>query len=318
MNGKGKVGTALVLGVTGGIGGAIAKALAARGWTVRALTRRKPEARPAMAFPVEWREGDSLDRNAVVAAAEGASIIVHAVNPPGYARWREVGLPMLANTIEAARRCGATILFPANVYVFSSHSPDTVDEATPKSPQTRKGQVRLEMEEMLEAASREAVRTIAVRAGDFFGPGIESSWFSQALAKGGKDAKVLRALTSAGHAWAYVPDLAETFARLVDRRDTLAPFELVHFGGHYDATGRELAEAVRRATGRPDLPIKPFRWIQVWLGAPFVPFLREVLEMLWLWTHPLRLDNRKLVALLGEEPHTPLDEAVGAAIRARD
>ncbi len=318
MNGTGKVGTALVLGITGGIGGAVAKALAGRGWTIRALTRRKPEARPAMAFPVDWREGDSLDRDAVVAAADGVSIIVHAVNPPGYARWREDGLPMLQNTIEAARQCGATIVFPANVYVFSSQSPEMVDQRTPKSPQTRKGQVRLEMEQMLEAASREDVRTIAVRAGDFFGPGAQSSWFTQALAKGGKEAKVLRSLTSVGHAWAFVPDVAETFVRLVARRDTLAPFELVHFAGHYDATGRELAEAVRRAAGRPDLPIKPFRWIQVWLGAPFMPFLRETLEMLWLWKHPLRLDNSKLVALLGAEPHTPLDEAVGVAINAKD
>jgi nucleoside-diphosphate-sugar epimerase len=32
--------------------------------------------------------------------------------------------------------------------------------------------------------------------------------------------------------------------------------------------------------------------------------------MRYLWRHPLRLDNRRLVAVLGAEPHTPLDEAV--------
>ena len=310
-------GTALVLGITGGIGAAIASRLAARGWTIRALTRRPPDQRPRMDYPVEWRLGDSLDQRSVREAARGAGLIVHGVNPPGYARWREDGLPMLANTIAAARDAGATILFPANVYVFSATSPATVDETTPRHPTTRKGKVRLEMETMLALAAQEhGVRVIAVRAGDFFGPGVASSWFSQALAKGGLAARSAATLArpGTGHAWAFVPDLAETFARLVDRRSALPAFTLVHFAGHHDASGRDLAEAVRRVIGRKDLPIRPFPWIVVWLGAPFVRFLREALEMRWLWTTSLALDNGRLRSLIGEEPHTPLDDAVRTAL----
>ena len=310
-------GTALILGLTGGIGSAVAHALAASGWTIRALTRRSEADRPILPFPVEWRLGDALDVRAVTAAAEGAQVILHAVNPPGYRRWREDGLPMLANTIAAARASRATILFPANVYVFSASAPSIVDEASPRRPTTRKGRVRLEMEEMLRrAADTDGVRVIAVRAGDFFGPGIVNSWFSQALAKGGRAATAVHTLAKPGaaHAWAYVPDLAETFSRLVDRRAALDPFTLVHFAGHTDGSGREMAQAVRRATGRADLPIKPFAWSLVWLGAPFSPFLREALEMMWLWKTALALDNRKLRGLIGDEPHTPLDDAVGASL----
>jgi hypothetical protein len=32
--------------------------------------------------------------------------------------------------------------------------------------------------------------------------------------------------------------------------------------------------------------------------------------MRYLWRQPVRLDNRKLVGVLGAEPHTPLDVAV--------
>ena len=308
--------TALILGLTGAIGGAIARALAQRGFAIRALTLRPAGQRPSFAFPVDWRDGDARDAASVMAAADGTSLIVHGVNPPGYERWREDALPMLANTVAAAKAAGATILFPANVYVFSSSSP-LASETTPRQPTTRKGQVRLEMEAMLEQAARaHGVRVIAVRAGDFFGPGVGNSWFSQAMAKGGMQAKSIQSLapSGVGHAWAFIPDLAETFARLVDISADLPAYTMVHFAGHYDATGRDLTDAVRRVIGRPDVPVKPFPWIILWLGAPFVRFMREALEMRWLWTNSLALDNTRLVGLLGGEPHTPLDDAVRAAL----
>jgi hypothetical protein len=45
-------------------------------------------------------------------------------------------------------------------------------------------------------------------------------------------------------------------------------------------------------------------------ASPFVPLFREMWEMRYLWRIPLRLDNAKLIRFLGEEPHTPLDQAV--------
>ena len=43
---------------------------------------------------------------------------------------------------------------------------------------------------------------------------------------------------------------------------------------------------------------------------PFVATLRELLEMRYLWQQPVRMDNCRLVGLLGAEPHTSLDEAI--------
>jgi nucleoside-diphosphate-sugar epimerase len=42
--------------------------------------------------------------------------------------------------------------------------------------------------------------------------------------------------------------------------------------------------------------------------------MRELLEMRYLWRQPLRLSNARLAAVLGREPHTPLDEAVEATL----
>ena len=51
------------------------------------------------------------------------------------------------------------------------------------------------------------------------------------------------------------------------------------------------------------------------LASPFVETFREMREMTYLWHQPLRLDNRRLVAFLGEEPHTPTSDAVQASLR---
>jgi len=50
------------------------------------------------------------------------------------------------------------------------------------------------------------------------------------------------------------------------------------------------------------------------LAAPFNETFRELLEMRYLWKKPIGLDNAKLVRFLGEEPHTPLDRALGATL----
>lgn len=312
--------TALVIGATGGIGGEVAHALIGRGWRVRGLCRQPGDAgrRAACVGPVEWIAGDAMNGADVTAAASGAEMIFHGANPPGYRNWRGLAIPMLQSSIAAARASGARLILPGNVYNYGPDAGTVIDERAPQHPLTRKGAVRVEMEQMLEAATRDGVRSLVVRAGDFFGPHQPSSWFKDAMVKPGRP---LRSVTypgerEVGHAWAYLPDLAETVARLAEIEASLPAFDCFHFGGHWLARGVEIAEAVRRVSGEPELPIRSFPWVLLFLGAPFVTFAREALEMRYLWRVPLRLDNAKLVSLIGPEPHTPLDEALRQTLTA--
>jgi nucleoside-diphosphate-sugar epimerase len=118
-----------------------------------------------------------------------------------------------------------------------------------------------------------------------------------------------------GHSWAYLPDLAEAIARLVDREAELAQFEVFHFRGHWFERGIAIAEAIRRVAGNPAIPIGRFPWPAVYVASPFVTLFREMLEMRYLWRVPLELDNSKLVAFFGAEPHTPTDQAVRETLR---
>lgn len=305
---------ALVIGITGGIGGAVARVLLARGWQVRALHRRPDEvAGPTgLANEVEWIKGDALSRADVLRAAAGASVIVHAVNPPKYHNWAGLALPMLENTIAAAKAERARVLFPGTIYNFGPDALPRLSEASPQNPLTRKGRIRVRMEERLRAAAAEGARVLIVRAGDYFGPRAGSNWLTQGLLANQR--KVRRVFypgpRNLGHAWAYVPDLAEAMARLLDKEQLLADFEVFHFRGIWLPRGADMADAVCRAAGISTRKVYAFPWWAVRLAAPFVEVCREMLEMRYLWKVPVELDNSRLRGFIGAEPHTPLDEAI--------
>lgn len=315
-----KTRTALVLGATGGIGGTVARQLRQDGWRVRALRRSAAPAQPAR-DGIEWLQGDAMNPADVSAAAQGCGVIVHAVNPPGYQRWAELVLPMLDSTLAAARAHGATVLLPGTVYNFGPDALPEPSEDAPQRPATRKGAVRVEMERRLQALAAEgAGRVIILRAGDYFGPGAANSWFSQGMLGAGRPVRRVTRLGTpgVGHQWAYLPDVARTMAALLARREQLPAFTRLHFGGHWDSDGLQMAQAVQRVLQRHggQAPrIVGFPWWLVTLASPLVPFFREAREMRYLWRQPVRLSGARLQAVLGEEPHTPLDDAVEAALR---
>lgn len=310
--------TVLVLGASGGIGGEVARQMRDAGWTVRALKRglaHATEQRDGML----WLNGDALNAADVAQAAQGCSVIVHAVNPPGYRHWSTLVLPMIDNTIAAARRSGALVVLPGTVYNYGPDAFPLVTEASPQNPVTRKGAIRVEMEQRLRTYAQQGGRVLVVRAGDFFGPQAGNSWFSQGLVKPGQPVTRISnpADRGVGHQWAYLPDVARTMLALIGQRDVLEPFATFHLGGHWDADGTAMAQAIARVVARhggktPAIGAMP--WWLLKLAAPFVETLRELLEMRYLWRQPVRMDNAKLVAALGVEPRTALDEAVEATL----
>jgi nucleoside-diphosphate-sugar epimerase len=310
--------TALVIGITGSIGREVAETLLRRGWQVRALHRDPSAARISGVSPnaVEWIKGDAMQSSDVVEAARGTELIVHAANPPNYRNWRGLALPMLDNTIAAAKISNARILLPATIYNFGCNAPRILKENTPQIPTARKGQVRVEMELKLQKASLHGVRSIIVRAGDFFGPGAGNSWLTRGMvrARGRVRSVYNPGPPEVGHSWAYLPDLAETMARLIECERPMSAYEVLHFRGHWFERGVEMAERVCRASGISGHRIKPFPWWAIKLAAPFVNAFHEMLEMRYLWQVPMQMDNTKMRTLIGQESHTPIDVALAATL----
>ena len=310
--------TVLILGARGRFGLATARAFADAGWRVFGNTR--PGAKVPDTPSIEWLGIDLNDTQAVVRAARGASVVVHALNP-AYTNqaWQSQVAPMTDAAIGIARALGATLMVPGNVYNFGVDMPAVLREGTPQIARTVKGQVRIAMEAKLQASG---VRCIVVRAGDFFGSG-KGTWFDTTIVKNiRKGVFTYPGTPDVSRAWAYLPDLARTFVAVAQRRDTLLPYEVFHFAGHRITGQRwlDVLTTVARAQGwvKPDARIKMagLPWAVIRMGALFVPTWAALPEMRYLWNTPHALANEKLTALIGPEPHTPLVLATEEALVA--
>src|SRR5262245_49192836 len=102
--------------------------------------------------------------------------------------------------------------------------------------------------------------------------------------------------------------------RLLEKSDELEAFAVFHMTGHWDADGTEMIGAIRRTVGNEKIRGAAMPWGLMQLLSPVVPLFRELAEMRYLWRTPVRMGGERLRAVLGAEPHTPLDAAVRSTL----
>jgi len=143
------------LGSTGSIGTAVVNELTSTGRPLRALVRNPTRAGKVFANPekVEFVEGSVEDPQTLQKAFEGVESFYNCINPP-YQQWSR--LPEVhGRIIDAARRVKARMAFPGNVYIYGHTQTDKVREDHPRNPCSRKGRIRLALEESFMRNSRE-------------------------------------------------------------------------------------------------------------------------------------------------------------------
>jgi nucleoside-diphosphate-sugar epimerase len=312
MAGRGMTGRIMILGGSGQLGRAAAKAFKSAGWQVASLVRASSAGGAAPG--TEIIEVDARDVESVVAAASGADAVLHALNVP-YTDWGRLALPFADAAIAAARENRATLIFPGNLYNYGAGMPALIDETVSMRPTSRKGAIRVAIETRMREATEVGLRTIVLRAGDYFGGEIRGSWFDRMIVKGIAAGR----LTYPGpldtiHEWAYLPDVAQALVPLVERRERLAPFAALGFAGHA-VTGREFLAAISRACLR-DFKIDFVPWRLLKAMGFIIPVFRELADISYLWSTPHAIAGARLAETIGDLPHTPLDQAIGASLAA--
>lgn len=248
--------TVLILGGRGKIGTHSAIAFENAGWTVRHYDRSK---------------GD------MTKAAIGADVIVNGLNPPNYHNWAQVIPEITAQVIAAAKASGATVIIPGNVYNFGNVD-GQMDEKTPQRANSRKGQIRVDME---TAYRKSGIPVIILRAGHFLDPNRDSCTHSMVtMAKAGKGKLTTMGPPATLQAHAYLPDWAKAAVQLAQIRASLDTFEDIPFPGHTFSIN-DLQPVVADAVQRK-VRIAKFPWWVMKLLSPFWELARELNEMRYL------------------------------------
>lgn len=279
--------TVLILGATGRFGRSTAEAFETAGWTVRRFDR----------------QNDTLAE-----AAKGADVIVAGWNPQ-YQDWAAQVADLHAEIRKAALANDATVIVPGNVYVFGPDAPSPWNSQTPHRANNQLGLIRRQME---DAYRRDGVKTILLRAGDFLDTQPSGNWYDRMMAKTlPKGTLTYPGATNVPHAWAFLPDVARAVVALAEKRAQLGRFVDIPFPG-YTLSGDQMARILSKVLGRP-IRTRQMSWLPLRLAWPFMPVVKHLFEMRYLWTLPHSLDETEFRLHLPEFEATPPEQALAAA-----
>lgn len=312
--------TVLILGANGRLGQACTEAFAKAGWKVIAQARKALTiALPAGATAL-ITSNDPVEQFA--AQLKYVNVVIHAMNPTyTNAAWTEHVPAMMGSAIALALSLNALLMFPGNVYNFGANMPGRLDESAPQMPTTVKGKLRVDVELALQQATQaSSLRAVIIRAGDYFGSSSGSMFDKVTVSKIKKGTFTHSGPLNIATPWAYLPDLAQTFLRVAERRQQLAKFEVLHFAGHtisghdWLSALQPLAAARGWVAAGQALKTSALPWPVMRVIALFNPELASLVEMRYLQSTPHALDNTRLRKLIDAEPHTPLAQAAASAM----
>ena len=287
----------LVLGSTGSIGSAIVNELTSSGKPVRVLVRSPEKAKRVFTKPdkVELVEGSVEDLKTLKGAFDGVDLFYNCVNLP-YPQWSS--LPTIHNGIvQVARKARARMIFPGNVYIYGHAQTEKVSEDHPRMPCSKKGRIRLELEDSFMRYSRDGtVPCVIVRFPDFYGPNsasITDGIFRSVLSR--KPARWFGKL-EAIHEFIFISDAAKAVIMAAERSDAI--------GQDFNVPGPEavrvrdwMSLVFKEAGVEPKMSGTGRMFVQ--LAGLFNPMAREFVEMQYLAEEPLILDGTKFNNFFG-------------------
>jgi len=305
-----------LFGAAGAIGQSIAAAIRAEGQPYRVVGRSEASLRQAfgadpLAEIVTWNP-DAPE--SVQAAAAGVETLIYLV---GVNYWQfELHPEVMRKTLAGAIAAGVkNILLIGTVYPYGRAQSRPVREDHPRQPHTFKGRMRRAQEDLLMQAHADgSIRATVLRLPDFYGPGVEASLLhgaAKAAVQGGT-ADMVGPL-DLPHEFVFVPDVGPVVVKLIK---TPAAFgKIWHCAGAGVTTQREIVSEMERQTGRK-LKLRVVGKTLLRLLGLFNPMMREMVEMHYLLSEPLIMDDSALQRLLGPIRKTSYAEGVRQTLAA--
>lgn len=306
MNGK-----SLVVGATGSLGYSVVKALKEKDQQTRVLVRDKSKAEKYFKeFPeLEIVQGNAGSSDNVEGALKNCSYLYYLINVP-YHQWEEKATPLLHTSLDAAIKKNVKFVFPGNVYNYGYAQYNPVDEKHPWAAHTKKGKIRIEMENLFKKEKKERGLTYTIiRMPDFYGPYVINT-FSESF--------YIQALKGKPLQWFGNLDVPIELIFIEDAGKALVTAGLsdkanndeFNVPGYSKITAREYLNEISKQAGK-ESKIKTINSeLIISIAGWFNPVAREFKEMMYLKTKELILDGTKYKDTFGSIPTRPYEEGI--------
>ncbi|KFN04582.1 SDR family NAD(P)-dependent oxidoreductase [Bacillus clarus] len=301
---------ALVLGASGSMGYAITKELCNRGMHVVAFARNREKLEKLFQGEgsIQIVAGDVFIQADIMNAAKDVDVIFHAVNIP-YSEWENQQSKLLTNVLGITKYYGIKLGIVDNIYAYGKKGREFVKEEDEKKPYTKKGKIRLQLEEMAKQAN---VQMFIAHFPDFYGPNAESTLVHHTL-KGilankpssfVGDKKIARE-------YIFTPDGAKAMVELALHDEAYG--QNWNIPGCGVITGEEMIQYMRELTGYTKSVMTVKKGIIKLIGL-FDKQMKEFVEMLYLTEEPVVLNGEKYESYIGAIPKTPYYEGLKETI----
>ncbi|MDD4087554.1 MAG: NAD-dependent epimerase/dehydratase family protein [Bacteroidales bacterium] len=281
----------VILGAGGSIGNGLAKELKKYKTNIRLVSRN----------PKKLNEDDEL----VVANLLGKAAVSEAIKGCEVAylvaglkynadTWERQWPVIMQNVIDACRQHNCKLVFFDNVYMYDPAMIGHMTEECPLNPSSRKGKVRAAIaQKLMDEVKQGNITALIARAADFYGPGEVNSILSETVVKNfakGKKANWMGD-PAVPHSFTYVPDAAKATAMLGNSKDGWGQVWHLPTAAR-PLSGLEWIENIASEMGvKPKYTVLSKSMIRM-LGW-FIPFLREMPEMMYQYDRPYVFDSTK-------------------------
>ncbi|ACC70836.1 NAD-dependent epimerase/dehydratase family protein [Paraburkholderia phymatum] len=305
-----------LFGAAGAAGRSIAHALGAAGRRYRVIGRGRDALQASfghdpLAEIVTWNPDDPAT---VATAAAGLQTAVYLVGVP-YHQFGQHPV-LMQKTLDGLRAAGVQrLILMGTVYPYGRPRTLPVTESHPREPHTFKGKMRLVQENLvIDAHGHDGLETLVLRLPDFYGPDVERSFLHgvfQGAARGSR-AQMIGPI-DVPHEFVFIPDVGPVVERL--SRTPEAFGRVLHLAGTGTITQREIAErAYALAQREPKLMVAGKTMLRV-MGL-FDPMLRELVDMHYLLTDPVVMNDSALTKLIGPVVKTSYESGIAQSLAA--